>query len=141
MAQKNMFCYQCEQTAKGEGCNKSGVCGKDPEVSALQDVLVYALKGLSAVAVDARKAGIVDHAVDVFTVKALFSTLTNVDFDAARFVELIGQCTSLRDALKDQAKKRLITPLFSRMIGRGWCINLVNTTPQIQHRPFSGLCR
>ncbi|MEN6469297.1 MAG: hydroxylamine reductase [Smithella sp.] len=100
-----MFCYQCEQTAKGEGCNKSGVCGKDPEVAALQDVLVYALKGLSAVAVDARKAGIVDHAVDVFTVKALFSTLTNVDFDQARFVELIGQCTSLRDALKDKAQK------------------------------------
>ena len=105
MENSAMFCYQCEQTAKGEGCNKSGVCGKDPEVAALQDVLVYALKGLSAVAVDARKAGIVDHAVDVFTVKALFSTLTNVDFDAARFVELIGQCTSLRDALKDKAKK------------------------------------
>ena len=109
MENSAMFCYQCEQTAKGEGCNKSGVCGKDPEVSALQDVLVYALKGLSAVAVDARKAGIVDHAVDVFTVKALFSTLTNVDFDAARFVELIGQCTSLRDALKDQAKKAVAT--------------------------------
>jgi hydroxylamine reductase len=105
MENSAMFCYQCEQTAKGEGCNKSGVCGKDPEVAALQDVLVYALKGLSAVAVDARKAGVVDHAVDVFTVKALFSTLTNVDFDAARFVELIGQCASLRDALKDKAKK------------------------------------
>ncbi len=105
MENSAMFCYQCEQTAKGEGCNKSGVCGKDPEVAALQDVLVYALKGLSAVAVDARKAGIVDHAVDVFTVKALFSTLTNVDFDAARFVDLIGQCTSFRDALKDKAKK------------------------------------
>jgi hydroxylamine reductase len=105
MENSAMFCYQCEQTAKGEGCNKAGVCGKDPEVAALQDVLVYALKGLSVVAVDARKAGIVDHAVDVFTVKALFSTLTNVDFDAARFVELIGQCTSLRDALKDKAKK------------------------------------
>ena len=105
MENSAMFCYQCEQTAKGEGCNKSGVCGKDPEVAALQDVLVYALKGLSAVAVDARKAGIVDHAVDVFTVKALFSTLTNVDFDQARFVELIGQCTSLRDALKDKAQK------------------------------------
>jgi len=57
------------------------------------------------VAVDARKAGINDPAVNVFTAKALFSTLTNVDFDAARFVELIGQCTSLRDALKDRAQK------------------------------------
>ncbi len=100
-----MFCYQCEQTAKGEGCMKAGVCGKDANVAALQDVLVYALQGLSAVAVDARKAGINDPAVNVFTAKALFSTLTNVDFDAARFVELIGKCTSLRDALKDRAKK------------------------------------
>ncbi len=100
-----MFCYQCEQTAKGEGCNKSGVCGKDPEVAALQDVLVYALKGLSAVAVDARIAGIVDHEIDVFTIKALFSTLTNVDFDPARFVYLIKQCVKLRDALTGKVKK------------------------------------
>jgi len=100
-----MFCYQCEQTAKGEGCMKGGVCGKDAEVAALQDLLVYALKGLSAVAVDARKAGIVDHTVDVFTVKALFSTLTNVDFDPARFVELIAECVSLRESLKERAKK------------------------------------
>ena len=100
-----MFCYQCEQTAKGEGCMKAGVCGKDADVAALQDILVYALQGLSIVAVDARKAGINDPKVNVFTVKALFSTLTNVDFDPARFVELIGQCASLRDALKDKAKK------------------------------------
>ncbi len=100
-----MFCYQCEQTAKGEGCMKAGVCGKDSNVAALQDLLVYALQGLSIVAVDARKAGMTDKAADVFTVKALFSTLTNVDFDPARFVELIGKAASLRDALKDKAKK------------------------------------
>ncbi len=99
-----MFCNQCEQTAKGEGCSKAGVCGKDANVAALQDILVYVLKGLSVVAVDARKAGITDKAVDVFTVKALFSTLTNVDFDPARFVELIAKCATLRDALKDKAK-------------------------------------
>lgn len=100
-----MFCYQCEQTAKGEGCNKSGVCGKDPEVAALQDVLVYALQGLSIAAVDARKAGINDSTANVFTAKALFSTLTNVDFDPARFVELIGNCARLRDSLIGKAKK------------------------------------
>ena len=100
-----MFCYQCEQTAKGEGCMKVGVCGKDAEVAALQDLLVYALQGLSSVAVDARKVGIADHAINVFTVKALFSTLTNVDFDAARFVDLISQCVALRDTLKDTVKK------------------------------------
>ena len=105
MENLNMFCYQCEQTAKGEGCMKAGVCGKDADVAALQDVLVYALKGLSAVAVDARVAGIVDHDINVFTVKALFSTLTNVDFDPERFVELIRKCVAGRDALKNRLKK------------------------------------
>ena len=53
-----MFCYQCEQTAKGEGCTKIGVCGKQPEVAALQDLLLYTLKGLSQVAVEGRKIGV-----------------------------------------------------------------------------------
>ena len=89
MENEAMFCYQCEQTAKGEGCNKMGVCGKSPEVAALQDVLVYVLTGLSVVAVEGRKAGIVDQKINVFTAKALFSTLTNVNFDPERLVELI----------------------------------------------------
>ena len=100
-----MFCNQCEQTAKGEGCMKAGVCGKDADVAALQDILIYTLQGLSIVAVDARKAGMNDPNVNVFTAKALFSTLTNVDFDPARFVELIGKCANLRDALIEKAKK------------------------------------
>ena len=100
-----MFCYQCEQTAKGGACIKAGVCGKDAQVAALQDLLVYALEGLSIVATDARKAGIADREVDVFTVKALFSTLTNVDFDPDRFVKLIDRSVELREALKDRAKK------------------------------------
>jgi hydroxylamine reductase len=74
-----MFCYQCEQTAKGEGCTKLGVCGKEPEVATLQDLLIYAVKGLSAVAVEGRKVGVTDNEVNLFTVQALFSTLTNVD--------------------------------------------------------------
>ena len=77
-----MFCYQCEQTAKGEGCTKIGVCGKQPEVAALQDLVVYAMRGLSQVAVEGRKVGVSDPEANIFTVKALFSTLTNVDFDA-----------------------------------------------------------
>ena len=95
-----MFCYQCEQTAKGMGCTKIGVCGKQPDVAALQDLLIYMLKGLSLYAVEGRKAGIIDHEVNVFTCKATFSTLTNVDFDSARFVELINECARLRDKLK-----------------------------------------
>ena len=83
-----MFCYQCEQTAKGEGCAKSGVCGKLPDVAALQDLLVYVMMGLGQAATAARKAGIRDHEADVFTCEALFATLTNVDFDPARFQTL-----------------------------------------------------
>lgn len=99
-----MFCYQCEQTAKGEGCNKVGVCGKQPDVAALQDLLVHALAELSLCAVEGRKVGVVDEEVNGFTVEALFSTLTNVDFDAARFVKLINRCAGLRDALKGKVK-------------------------------------
>ncbi|RLC29087.1 MAG: hydroxylamine reductase, partial [Deltaproteobacteria bacterium] len=95
-----MFCYQCEQTAKGEGCTASGVCGKQPDVAALQDLLLYAVKGLSQIAVEGGKVGVKDEAIDRFTCEATFSTLTNVDFDAARFVELINQAVAHRDALK-----------------------------------------
>ena len=97
-----MFCYQCEQTAKGSGCEKSGVCGKLPDVAAIQDLLVYALKGLSVVALEARRAGIVDSAVNIFTVKALFSTLTNVNFSVERFADLIRQCVKQRESLKNR---------------------------------------
>ena len=77
-----MFCYQCEQTAKGTGCTVQGVCGKHPEVAALQDLLLYTLMGLSQVAIEGRKLGVTDADINVFTVQAAFSTLTNVDFDA-----------------------------------------------------------
>ena len=95
-----MFCFQCEQTAKGEGCTKIGVCGKQPETAVLQDLLIHAVKGLSQVAVEARKAGISDDAVNRFTCEAVFSTLTNVDFDDERFVKLIRACVDHREALK-----------------------------------------
>lgn len=101
---EKMFCYQCEQTAFGTGCTKVGVCGKSPEVAALHDVLTYALKGLALYATEARKAGIVDPEANVFTVKAMFSTLTNVDFDADRFPPLIQKCGALRERLKDRLK-------------------------------------
>ena len=95
-----MFCFQCEQTAKGEGCTKIGVCGKQPDVAALQDLLIYTVKGLAQVAIDGRKVGIRDTAVDHFTCEAIFSTLTNVDFDPDRFVELIHKTVNFRDELK-----------------------------------------
>ena len=99
-----MFCYQCEQTAKGTGCTVQGVCGKLPEIAALQDLLLYSLMGLSQVAVEGRNVGVSDNDVNVFTVKAAFSTLTNVDFDPDRFVGLIQQSIRLREKLKTQVE-------------------------------------
>jgi hydroxylamine reductase len=99
-----MFCYQCEQTAKGEGCTKIGVCGKQPEVAALQDLLNYIIKGLSQVAVEGRRVGVTDQEVNQFTSRAIFSTLTNVDFDPERFADLINEAVEKRDQLKAKVK-------------------------------------
>ncbi len=99
-----MFCYQCEQTAKGEGCTKIGVCGKHPDVAALQDLLNYVIKGLSQVAVEGRRVGVNDQETNHFTSKAIFSTLTNVDFDPQRFVDLIHEAVAKRDALKESVQ-------------------------------------
>ncbi len=95
-----MFCYQCEQTAQGQGCTQVGVCGKQPETAALQDLLIYALKGLSMVAVEATRNSCDCEKANRFMAKALFSTLTNVDFDPERFADLIRECAGIRDELK-----------------------------------------
>ena len=97
-----MFCFQCEQTSKGEGCTKIGVCGKKPEVAALQDLLIHTVKGLSLYAVEGRKLGVNDDYVNKFTCEAIFSTLTNVDFDPERLVKLINEGVNLRDSLKEK---------------------------------------
>jgi hydroxylamine reductase len=97
-----MFCYQCEQTAKGEGCTKIGVCGKQPEVADLQDLLIYALQGLSLFAVEGRKVGVSDKEVNVFTCKSLFSTLTNVNFDQKYFLDVIPRAVKMRESLKQK---------------------------------------
>jgi len=84
-----MFCYQCEQTAGGTGCTKVGVCGKDEDILSLQDTLIFGLKGIAAYAYHARELGQKDEQVDAFMHEALFSTLTNVDFDLARYLDLV----------------------------------------------------
>lgn len=99
-----MFCNQCEQTSKEMGCTIQGVCGKTPDVAALQDLLVFSLKGISLLAMEARKHGKIDANLNNFTVKALFATLTNVNFDPAEIVELIKQAVQKRESLKTQIK-------------------------------------
>ncbi len=101
-----MFCYQCEQAAKGTGCEKVGVCGKSPQVSELQDLLEHALRGLALYAVEAEKEGIAsDPAVNAFTADALFTTLTNVNFDGESIAGLVRRGVELREGLKKKVSK------------------------------------
>ncbi len=99
-----MFCYQCEETAKGQGCTVRGVCGKEPEVAALQDLLIYLLKGMSVYGVQARALGLTDLEGDDLTAKALFSTITNVSFDPERIYALGRQVLAHRQALRQQVE-------------------------------------
>ncbi len=94
-----MFCNQCEQTGK-DGCTKIGVCGKKPEVAALQDLLTYAVRGLSHFAVAGRAVGVNDADINQFSSKALFSTLTNVNFDPTSLETLIREAADKRELLK-----------------------------------------
>ncbi len=91
----NMFCFQCEQAAQGTGCTKIGVCGKQPEVAALQDLLVYGLKGIAFWADKARQAGKADAEIDRFMIEGLFTTVTNVDFDAEAIAKILQKAGAI----------------------------------------------
>ena len=96
----SMFCYQCEQTVNGKGCTTFGVCGKSPEVAALQDLLVDAAKGISMYATRARALGKIDHDTDVCVVEALFTTVTNVNFDPENLQGILIKAAAVRDRIK-----------------------------------------
>jgi len=95
-----MFCYQCEQTANGTGCDVSGICGKNPEVAGLQDLLVRVAKGVSMYATRARALGAATPDADLSVVEALFTTITNVNFDPERLVQIIRRTADVRDATR-----------------------------------------
>ena len=97
-----MFCYQCQETLGNKGCTKIGVCGKTDEVSALQDLLIYSLKGISFWATKARELGVRDESTDMFVVKGLFSTVTNVNFDPDRFVNWINESFEKRRNIREK---------------------------------------
>ena len=110
-----MFCYQCEQTAKGQGCTVAGVCGKSADVATLQDLLVYMLRGLSQLSIEAAKAGVKDENIDVFTCEALFSTLTNVNFDPESIAAYIRKTAQFQEQLRSRlyAIKAKVNSTFS----------------------------
>ena len=101
-----MFCYQCEQTAGGKGCTKMGVCGKTPEIANLQDLLIFQIKGISCYANEIIKKGEnVDKDIVSFVENSLFTTLTNVNFDADVHVEMLKESQRIKDQLKKKVGK------------------------------------
>jgi len=102
MTGMDMFCYQCEQTAKGTGCIVHGVCGKAPEVAALQDLLIRAVQAVAAYAHRGRPLGVADPEVDEFVAAALFATLTNVNFDPEPLAAMIRRAGVLRDRTRER---------------------------------------
>ncbi len=100
-----MFCYQCEQTVAGKGCTKVGVCGKNDVVADLQDLLVYVSKAIAMYAHRAGQLGARDSAIDVFVTEALFTTVTNVNFDADRMEELINESVGVLASAKTLYEK------------------------------------
>jgi len=102
----SMFCYQCEQTFGGKGCTKSGVCGKTPEIANLQDLLLYQLKGISCYAKLLIEQGeTIDKEIVKFVENGLFTTLTNVNFDAENHVELIKESQKIKEMVRNKAPK------------------------------------
>ena len=101
-----MFCYQCEQTAGGKGCTKMGVCGKTAEIAALQDLLIYQIKGISCYAKEiVEKGGNVDKSIVTFIENSLFTTLTNVNFDADFHVEILKESQRIKEKVRKQVGK------------------------------------
>ena len=101
-----MFCYQCEQTAGGKGCTKIGVCGKTPEIAALQDLLIYQIKGISCYANEILNKGEnIDKYIVSFIENSLFTTLTNVNFDADVHIEMLKESQKIKEKLRKQVGK------------------------------------
>lgn len=101
-----MFCYQCQEAAHGKGCTTKGVCGKTDDVSGLQDLLVYLLKGISRLTVELRSEGVERPEADRFIVESLFMTITNANFDKERFVEKIREAYVIRDQAQQELTQR-----------------------------------
>jgi hydroxylamine reductase len=97
-----MFCYQCEQTANGKGCTRLGVCGKTPEIANLQDLLIFQLKGISCYGkVLIEKGQHIDKDIVRFVENCLFTTLTNVNFDADVHVSLLRESQQIKEKLRE----------------------------------------
>jgi hydroxylamine reductase len=100
-----MFCYQCQETAKGTGCTIKGVCGKTDDVANLQDLLIFMLKGISIYSTEARKVGIENPSINHFIMESLFTTITNANFDKESFIPRIKKALVYRSEMKTTVEK------------------------------------
>jgi hydroxylamine reductase len=98
----SMFCFQCQETAKGTGCTIAGVCGKSEKVANMQDLLVYLTKGISIYSTKARELGVENESVNRFVFDSLFMTITNANFDHERFLNKIREGLKLREIIKNE---------------------------------------
>lgn len=106
----SMFCYQCQEAAKGTGCTTKGVCGKTDDVANMQDLLLFVIKGISILTTEVRKAGInyEKETVDKFIFDGLFATITNANFDKEVFIERVRKALEIRNDLHAILKKENI---------------------------------
>ena len=98
-----MFCFQCQETAKNQGCTVRGVCGKKEETADLQDVLVYVCKGISFYGEKLKESGVIDRDAGRFIIRALFVTITNASFDDDSIIEWIKEGLKVKDAIAKKA--------------------------------------
>lgn len=106
MSELKMFCFQCQEAMNNKGCTKVGMCGKTADLAALQDLMIYTVKGISELGVKADEIAFEMQGMDRFLIEALFMTITNANFDKDRFFEKIKEGLKLRDELKDELVKR-----------------------------------
>lgn len=101
-----MFCYQCQETSRGRGCDRVGVCGKQPETSARMDLLLYAVQGISLINRELRVKAEPSHEASRFVVDALFTTITNANFDNPSLDGYIIRAFELKNILAGKAKRQ-----------------------------------
>lgn len=100
----DMFCYQCQETARGKGCELRGVCGKQPATSARMDLLLYAVRGISAINRALREKGMASRDASHIVIDALFTTITNANFDDASLDDFIRRAFKIKAHILETAK-------------------------------------
>ena len=122
---EKMFCYQCQETAKGTGCTVRGVCGKTSDVANLQDLLLFILKGIAHYRVQLRALDAVDHSADRFILDGLFMTITNANFPKKRFVDKIKKLFQSNDSKRGSYTLAMTSIVIAIVIIFNMIVNLI----------------